>query len=74
MELIAFLSTQEKIRTEPEKPSPRLDRSGDIFSGLDRIDSKLANCIKLAEDTLQAGSFNKQKEARWGTFFDSSCE
>ena len=29
---------KKKIRAEPEKPSPRSDRSGDIFSGLDQID------------------------------------
>ena len=61
---------KKKIRTELEKPSPRLDRSGDIFSGLDRIDSKIADRVKLVEDTLRTGSFDKQKEVRSETHWE----
>ena len=55
---------KRKIHIEPEKPSPRSDRSGDIFSGFDQIDDKIAHCIKLAEETLRTGSFGKPKEVR----------
>ena len=37
---------------------------GDIFSRLDQVDSSLSNCIKMAEDTLQAGDCKKQKDTR----------
>ena len=33
--------------------NPPQERSGDILSGVDRVDSKLVDCIKMAESTLQ---------------------
>jgi hypothetical protein len=37
----------------PERPSPRLDRMGDTFSGIDRVDSSLINRIKLSKSAIQ---------------------
>jgi len=34
----------------------------DIFSGLDRIDDKIASCIKLVEEILNSGRFGEQEE------------
>ena len=39
-----------KIQQNPETLSPQQERSGDILSGIDRVDSKL---IDMAESTLQ---------------------
>ena len=33
--------------------NPPQELSGDILSGIDHVDSKLADCIKMAEGTLQ---------------------
>ena len=33
--------------------NPPQEREGDILSGIDRVDSKLADCIKMAKGTLQ---------------------
>ena len=41
-----------KTHQIPEKPNPRLDRAGDIFSEIDRVDVSLADCIKLAKSTV----------------------
>ena len=42
--------------------NPPQERSGDILSGIDRVDSKLADCIKIAERTLQ----NKKQKSGGG--------
>ena len=43
-------STSQK---NPEVCDPPKERSGNILSGIDRVDLKLAHCIKIAEGTLQ---------------------
>jgi len=44
----------------PEVWNPPQKRSGDILSGIDRVNSKLADCsIKIAESTLQ----NKEQKS-----------
>jgi hypothetical protein len=62
--LAEFFLRKEKSHTKADNRSPRFDRSGDIFSGLNHIDDKIAQCIKLVEDTLRNGSFKKQEEVR----------
>ena len=52
---------KKKLRTEAENFSPRLDHSGGIFSGLNRIDDKIAYCIKIVEDTLRDGRLEKHE-------------
>jgi hypothetical protein len=47
---------KKKSCTKSEETSPRPECSGNIFSGLDRIDDKIVYCIKLVENTLNAGS------------------
>ena len=42
-----------KTQQNPEALNPPQERSGDILSGVDRVDSKLVDCIKMAESTLQ---------------------
>ena len=42
--------------------NPPQKKSGDILSGIDRVDSKLADCIKIAEGTLQ----NKEQKTGGG--------
>ena len=37
----------------PKALNPPQKRSGDMLSGIDRVNSKLANCIEVAEITLQ---------------------
>jgi len=37
----------------PQALNPPQERSGNILSGIGRVDSKLADCIKMAEGTLQ---------------------
>ena len=46
----------------PEVLNPPQKRSGDILSGIDRVDSKLIDCIKIAESTLQ----NKEQKSGGG--------
>ena len=48
----------------PEVLNPPQKRSGDILSGIDRVDSKLADCIKIAESTLQ----NKEQKSGGGIY------
>ena len=49
------IKPEKKTRSHPEQ-------TGDIFSGLDRIDDKIASYIKLAEETLNSGRFSEQVE------------
>ena len=42
--------------------NPPQKRSGDILSGIDRVNSKLADCIKIAEGILQ----NKEQKSGGG--------
>ena len=42
-----------KTQQNPETLNPPRERSGDMFSGIDRVDSKLINYIKMVESTLQ---------------------
>ena len=53
---------KKKSNAEPEKTSPQSDRLGDIFSGLDCIDDKIAYRMKLVEDTLNSVGSNEQEE------------
>ena len=53
----------KKIRRESEKLSVRLNR----LESYDQVNSKLTDCIKLAEDTLQAESYDQRKDAGLGT-------
>ena len=50
---------KRKSSIKHEKTSPQPKHTGDIFSGLDRIDDKIAYCIKLAGETLNSGSSNE---------------
>ena len=43
---------QTKTDQNPENSNPQHDQMGDIFSGLDRIDSTIIDCINIEEDTL----------------------
>jgi len=42
-----------KTQQNPEVLNPPLEQSGDMLSGVDRVDSMLVDCIKIAESTLQ---------------------
>ena len=42
--------------------NPPQEQSGDILSRIDRVESKLVDCIKMAEGTLQ----NKKRKLRGG--------
>ena len=53
---------KRKSSIKHKKTSPRSQRTGDIFSGLDHIDNKIASCIKLAGQTLNSGRFSEQDE------------
>ena len=53
IELAESALQHRKTQQAPEKPSPRLDRMGEILSGIERVDSSLTDCIKMAEDTLE---------------------
>ena len=43
---------QTKTDQNPENSNPQHDQTGDIFSGLDQIDSMIIDCINIDEDTL----------------------
>ena len=49
-----------KLPQVPERSSPRLNRTGDIFSGTDRVHASLADSIKLAEDTFHAEGYKER--------------
>ena len=51
---------QTKMHQNPEDLNSRHDRTGDIFSGIDRVDDTLIDCINMVEDTLQHGNSKKQ--------------
>ena len=51
---------QTKMHQNPEDPNPQCDRMGDIFSGINRVDATLVDCINMAEDTLQQGNSKKR--------------
>jgi hypothetical protein len=42
-----------RMQQNAETLSQRQERSGDMLSGIDRVDSKLTDCIDMAESTLQ---------------------
>ena len=42
-----------KSQQNPEALNPPQERSGDMLLGIDRVDSKFSDCIKMAEGTLQ---------------------
>jgi len=54
---------ERKSTIKREETSPQSECTGDIFSGLDRIDDKIAYCIKLAEDTLNSGRSDEQEHS-----------
>ena len=51
-----------KNTAEPRSIEPLLERSGDMLSRVDRVDSTLVDCIKIAESTLQ----NKKQKSGGG--------
>jgi hypothetical protein len=53
MKLAESALSSSKSQQNPEVLNPPQERAGDILSGIDRVDSKLADCIKMAESTLQ---------------------
>ena len=51
-----------KSQQNPEALNPPQEWSGDILSGVNRVDSKLIDCIKIAESTPQ----NKKQKLEGG--------
>jgi hypothetical protein len=54
-------SQEEKVKRQFQENYHKRKSTNDIFSGLDHIDEKISQCIKLAEDTLNAKGPNDQE-------------
>jgi len=53
IKLAKFALGSSKTQQNPETSNPRHSRTGDMFSGIDRVDSSLINYINVAENILQ---------------------
>ena len=54
---------ERKSTIKREETSPQSECTGDIFSGLDHIDDKIAYYIKLSEDTLNSGRSDEHEHS-----------
>ena len=52
IKLVELALASSKVQQNPEALNPPQERSGDILSGIDRVDSKLTDYIKMAKGTL----------------------
>ena len=52
---------KRKSSVSYKKTNPQIEHTCNIFSGLDHIDKKITQCIKLAEDTLNANGLDDQE-------------
>ena len=62
IELAESALQHHKTHQTPEKQSPRLYWTGDIFFMIDRLDSSLTDCVKMAEDNLQTRDSKNLKD------------
>ena len=62
IELAESALQHHKTHQTPEKQSPRLYWTGDIFFMIDRVNSSLNDCVKMVEDNLQTRDSKKLKD------------